>query len=357
MNEMCCICGKELPNRWAVAGRCKIKGCDVPFCSLHWRNGNRQCREHGWSPEDRGQRTEIRDQKTEDGELKSESRDQESEKGDLLKKMFKLSTPNKQQRTTNNFQSEEQGADMSGEQELDLSQVPATQGKKAMEEALKAVKAAGAGLVGLVAKIQYARSPQAMQDTLDENLEKNRARREEVSRKLEAVHNRIVSLKKQYEAAPPVRKRTLQMELKALMGEYKNLEGEFKILLENEEVLGAVRGRFMETLAYDLRGIREKHIDKITDTIELKADEADEIQESMADLVAAGRRRDRDDDVDFDAELAAFGDEEIEMEGDDFQPLEQNVFIAAEAAVDGPDIGNTEPEEKKKDAGLAEPEG
>jgi uncharacterized protein (DUF3084 family) len=174
-----------------------------------------------------------------------------------------------------------------------------------------------------------------MQDTLNENLEKNTARREEVSSKLEVVHNRIVALKKQYEAAPPARKRTLQMELKALMGEYKNLEAEFKILLENETVLGKVRGRFMETLAYDLRGIKEKQIDKITDKIEDKADEADGVQEAVADLEGAGRRRDREGDgFDFDAELAAFGDEEIAMESSN-EPV--------------PEVGTSEEEKPKKD--------
>jgi len=312
MKQMCCICGKELPNRWAVMGRCKKKGCDMPFCALHWRNGNKLCREHGWSEP----------KNIEQGILKVE--------GD---------SPDNQQPATNNLEREPKGADMNEEQNMDLSKVPEKQGKKAMAEALKAAKAVGAGAKALVAKMKYARSPQAMQDTLSENLDKNQERREEVSKKLEEVHNRIVALKKQYEAAPAARKSTLQMELKSLMGEYKSLEREFKVLLENEQVLGTVKGRFMETLAYDMRVISEKHIDKIADGIEDRVDDAEGALDAVDDLEKAGRRRDRDDgDFDFDAELAAFGDEEIVME--------------PEEAV------STEPEEeeKKKDASEELPE-
>ncbi len=322
MSEVCCICGKELPNRWSVAGRCKAKGCDMPFCTLHWRNGNQKCREHGWRGEpgagSGGQGAEIRDQDAGDRGQESVVNQQAS----IINRIFKA-----------------KGQDMSDENrgEMDLSAVPEKKGRRAMDEALKAAKAAGGGLAGLYAKIQYARSPQAMQDTLNENLSKNTARREEVSSKLESVHNRIVQLKTQYETAPPARKRTLQMELKALMGEYKNLEGEFKILLENETVLGKVRGRFMETLAYDLRGISEKHIDKITDKIEDKVDDAEDVMDAVADLEAAGKRKDREDDgFDFDAELAAFGDEAISMDiGEADEP----------PAVQPEDVS----EEKKKD--------
>ena len=208
MKEMCCICGKELPNRWAVAGRCQEEGCDMPFCAMHWRNGNQLCREHGWRPEGGGQ-------KSEDGRQRADQDDTEVVPPTL--------------------DDEAKGTDMNEEQhdDMDLSQVPEKQGKKAMAEALKAAKAVGTGAASLVAKMKYARSPQAMQDTIHENLEKNRERRNEVSQRLEEAHNRIVSLKKQYEQAPPARKRTLQMELKALMGEYKNLEREFSVLLEN----------------------------------------------------------------------------------------------------------------------------
>jgi len=277
MIDVCCICGKELPNRWAVAGRCKAKGCPVPFCKLHWRNGNKYCREHGWQESKPAKQNWMR------------NRD----------------VTNAKENEMNEKQTEQ----------MDLSNVPEKQGKKAVAEALKVAKAAGAGVVGLVAKIQYARSPQAMQDTLNENIEKNQERRGEVSKELEKAHNRIIALKQQYETASAVRKHTLQLELKMLMGEYKSLEAEFKILLENETVLGKVRGRFMETLAYDLRQIKEKNIDKIADRIEAKVDESEGVLDAMVDLEAAGHRVDRDEDnFDFDAELSAFGDEEIKIE-------------------------------------------
>ncbi len=336
MKQMCCICGKELPNRWAVAGRCKVKGCDMPFCKLHWRNGNKLCREHGWR-EPQNKEFRIGNDEGGGGEERGTRHEELGTRGGDLQ-----STKNQAPSTRNYFiEGKERAMNEEYDEQMDLSQVSEKQGKKAMAEALKMAKAAGAGVAGLVAKIQYARSPQAMQDTLNENLEKNTARREEVSQRLEAVHNRIVALKKQYEAAPPARKRTLQMELKALMGEYKNLEREFKILLENETVLGKVRGRFMETLAYDLRGIKEKQIDKVTDGIEDRVDDAEGVLDAVADLESAGRRKDREEDgFDFDAELAAFGDEEISMEAGEHVP----------------EVGSPEEEEKRRDPldGLGE---
>jgi len=34
----CCICGKALPNKYAVAGRCEDAACDRPFCQALRQN-------------------------------------------------------------------------------------------------------------------------------------------------------------------------------------------------------------------------------------------------------------------------------------------------------------------------------
>ena len=45
----CTICGKRLPNHYAIAGSCEDSSCEAAFCALHWREGNQLCRAHGWN--------------------------------------------------------------------------------------------------------------------------------------------------------------------------------------------------------------------------------------------------------------------------------------------------------------------
>ena len=39
MSEKCCICGRELPNRWAVAKRETVDGVERCYCALHAGDG------------------------------------------------------------------------------------------------------------------------------------------------------------------------------------------------------------------------------------------------------------------------------------------------------------------------------
>ena len=45
----CCVCGKDLPNKYAIAARCSEPGCEAVFCTLHAATWNKRCPAHGGS--------------------------------------------------------------------------------------------------------------------------------------------------------------------------------------------------------------------------------------------------------------------------------------------------------------------
>ena len=273
-DETCCVCGKILPNRWAVGGRCAEKGCGAAFCGLHANQGNGQCPEHGWkemvmSAETGSQRSEVRGQRSEVGSRESERAE---ERRLVVKATAELA-------------------------------------RKAMTETVALAGKIGAGVKGLWAKIHVDRSPEAMLGSLNAGLDENRVRREKTASEMEALHTQIASKKKAYESASPVRQRMLKTELQTLMTQYKSLEREFMLLSENEQTILTVKGRFMELIAHGLRGkVDEDLIDRLADDIEDKTGDAESVQDAVGDLDRAGRRRDRDTG-DFVAELAGFGED------------------------------------------------
>jgi hypothetical protein len=126
---------------------------------------------------------------------------------------------------------------------------------------------------------------------------------------LDRIYREIVAKKKEYQSSAPVRQRLLKIELQTLMSRYKGLEREFSILCENERSIETVKGRFLEVLAYGLRGkLDADMVDRLADTIDDKVDDAEDVQDALGDLERAGRRTDRNSD-DFDAELAGFDGE------------------------------------------------
>lgn len=181
--------------------------------------------------------------------------------------------------------------------------------KKAWTECSALVGRLGGGVKTLWAKVRPDRSPQAMFSVLNENLERNRQRLGELKPELERLYREIVAKKKSYQSAPPARQRLLKIELQSLMSQYKGAEREFTILNENERSILTVKGRFLEVLAYGLRGkLDVKMVDKLSDDLDDKADEAEDLQDSLGDLERAGKRQDRSSD-DFDSELADFDGE------------------------------------------------
>jgi len=270
--ETCCICGRDLPNRYAVAGRCQTEACGKPFCDYDWRNGNRLCGAHGWKARERPRGRSDRDATERKGTMKDE-------------------TP---------------------EDTRDAAHVRPTKpdparARKAMRETVELVRKLGAGAMTLLRKLRKDRSPDAMLRTLDESLSANRQRREATSAAAEKLFGDIAAKKKAFEAAPPARKRILEHELRAMLAAYKASESELGVLLENERILSQVRGRMQEVLAYGMAGVSELQIDEVIDEVEEKVAEAEGRVSAARDLEKAGRRRERESDrEDFAAELAGF---------------------------------------------------
>lgn len=250
----CCICGVELPNKWAVARREAAGGAERCYCHLHAKEDF-------------------------NGKKKGEKMDESKLAASAV-------------------QEEEIAKAASGDR-----------ARKAWAECASLAGKLGGGVKALWAKIHPDRSPAAMLATLNDSLAGNRKRLGEMKPELDGIYRDIVAKKREYQAAAPVRQRLLKIELQTLMARYKGLEREFAILCENERSIETVKGRFLEVLAYGLRGkLDADMVDRLADSIDDKSDEAEDIQDAIGDLERAGRRTDRTSD-DFDAELAGFDGE------------------------------------------------
>ena len=273
----CAICGKELPNRWAVGRRETVDGVERCYCQLH-ANGN-----FGKKPKVKGEQME---EKQEQEIAKSASRD-------LARKAW--------------------------------TECSALAGKL------------GGGVKTLWTKIHPDHSPEAMLAALNGDLTGNKTRLDQMKPELDQVYREIVAKKKEYQTAAPVRQRLLKIELQTLMARYKGLEREFSILCENERSIETVKGRFLEVLAHGLRGkLDTDMVDRLADTVDDKAEEAEDIQDALGDLERAGKRRDRGTD-DFDAELAGFDGELGLSETDDVNVNTNEKETTNENTAENPD--------------------
>ena len=199
--EQCCICGRELPNRWAVAGRCEADGCGAAFCALHWHNGNRLCKTHGWKT--------------------TETKKTETRKMD-------------------------EGKDAVAQPEAEIRERSKTEMTPQAKELVVRKVAAfavtlGKGAASLVDRMRGVRDPDAAISALDAQLAANRERREPLAARSEKLYGEIAAKKKVYLAAPPARKKILELELKSLISEYQSLERQLAVYFENERVISTVR--------------------------------------------------------------------------------------------------------------------
>ena len=262
MTAVCHVCGVALPNRWAIGRTEPADGVERHFCHLHASG----CL-------------------TATGKAKKE--------------------PGKE----NCAMSENKDAAASGTEQALVRSASGELARKAWTECSSLAAKLGGGVKSLWAKVNPDRSPEAMLAALDGDLSANRRRLEAMKPELDGVYGDIVAKKREYQAAAPVRQRLLKIELQTLMARYKSLEREFSILNENERSLETVRGRFLEVIAYGLRGkLDTSMVDRLADDIETQVDEAEDVQDALGDLERAGRRSERNVDG-FDAELADFDGE------------------------------------------------
>jgi len=263
--EHCCVCGKALPNRYAVAGRCEDSdGCQAPFCPLCWRGGDQRCLPHGGKRRDTTPAPEPADtppplidpEEHEEAQMKTSDESQASDAKPLGKE----------------------------------------KAKKAMKWAVDAMVKLGKGAVGLVARLKKDRSPEAMLETLDGSVEALRPRREHLAGELEALYNRIAKGKQALAKAAPARRRIIEAELKAQLAEYQALERQYTIVLENERHVNAVRNRLHEMTLYGMAAVDEELVESLTDDIEDAVADAEDRDDLVRDLEGAGKRRERDGD-------------------------------------------------------------
>jgi hypothetical protein len=183
--------------------------------------------------------------------------------------------------------------------------------KKALLATLAIAKKLGGNAAQLYRQWRKNKSPEAVQQSIANTLAANKANRETLSAELEKQFAVIAAKKKTYETAPPARKRVLEAELKGLLAAYRSAEGEFKVLVENEQVLTQVLGRMREVTAYGKAGITEAAIDQLIDEVDERAEEAEGRVSAAADLEKAGRRRERESDREsFAEQLAGFDEPE-----------------------------------------------
>jgi hypothetical protein len=174
-----------------------------------------------------------------------------------------------------------------------------------VEFASKAGKAAS----GLAARLRNEKNPGDMLTAIDASLAANKAKSQPLTERSEALYTDIAARKKVYEAAPPARKKLLELELRNRLAEYKAVERELTAFYDNEHSLNVVRGRLLELMAHGMRKLDEADIDRLTDAIEDVIDDAEGVRDSVRDLDKAGPRRDRDSDQESFADALAGFDE------------------------------------------------
>lgn len=262
--KKCCVCGRTLPTKYAVAGTCAGDGGEEKaFCAWHWNARN--------LPE----------------------------------------TPHPASRVSNLTSPD--GVDAAGTTMENTSPVPATvqltveQKKTAARAALDAIARLGSGVAGLVKKLAGVEDPQEMLDSFSAALDANRARRAPLLARYEALFREIAEKKKVWQSAAPARRKILELELKTLLSEYKGLERQLAAFFENERTLVAVRTRVEEIVALEMRKISERQIDHLSDRLDDAVSDAEDVADAVRDLENAGARRDSDaDSASLEDELAAF---------------------------------------------------
>ncbi len=310
----CCVCGKELPNKWAVAARCLEPGCEAVFCTLHAATWNKRCPAHGGS-----ETSPLHAQRAE--EPRSESAEKRTTEHPTMEE-----SPSPDETLVKDAKAKMPASRLRG--------ILASVG----DFAAKAGRLAG----DLVRRIRNEKDPEEMLKSLDASLAANREKRQPIFDRNTALAAEIGAKKKAYEAAPAARKKMLELELRNLLAEYKANERQLTAFFENENALTVVRGRLLEQIALGMQTLKEDDVDKLADDIEDAVADAENISDAVRDLDKAGKRRERDSDAESFADaLAAFDDVPAEPAAEPAAPV-----AAAPAPVrpDGPAPAGPVPE-------------
>ena len=263
VQETCCICGRELPNRWAVAGRCEADGCGAAFCALHWSVGNRLCRAHGWK---------------------------NNEKSD-----------------NNGGKAMSEHEVVGGETSENAPRAETSVKKAVAKAALKGSVALGKSAIAYFKKLCGIRDPKAALAETEAQLAAVRERREPLSARYEELYSKIAAKKKLRDGASPARRKMLDMELRTLLAEYRSLEREVAALYRKEEIVVTVRGRMNELVVQGLPMPRVEDVDRLADDITDALDTDEDLADAVSDLNKVGVGRERHP-VNLDDELAEFGE-------------------------------------------------
>jgi hypothetical protein len=221
------------------------------------------------------------------------------------------------------------------------SELPAREKESVLRQVAAFAVTVGKGAVALVDRLRGVRDPDEAISALDAQLKANRERREPLSARYESLYGEIAAKKRTFMAAPPARKKILELELRGLISEYQGIERQLAVYFENERMINTVRARTVELTAMGLRKLSEKDIDKLTDKIDDAAGDADDVSDAMRDLERAGKRSVTDDADAFADALAGFDETFAE------EPAES----AGKSADMAPGFANDDQFKVKKDEG------
>jgi len=179
------------------------------------------------------------------------------------------------------------------------------QAKKVMHATIELAGKAGHAASAILARLRNAKNPEEMLKTIDETLAANKGKSQPLTERAEKLYQDITARKKAYEAAPPARKKLLELELRNMLAEYKAAERELTAFYDNEHSLNVVRGRLLELMAHGMRKLDESLIDTLTDDIEEAVADAEGVRDAVRDLDKAAPRRERESDQESFADALA----------------------------------------------------
>ena len=252
--KQCCICGKILPNKYAIGGDCEHPNCTELFCRYHWDKGHRKCLAHGGSKEI----------------IVSTEQSQPKE-----------SIPMKESNTS--------------------PEAPKTKSSGFFSKIASGVKSIKKAIV---------KDPEEELKKAEDTLQQYEVNRSKLVAELEQVDRQIIEKKKQYNVAPPFKKSILKSELERLLSLHSNYERRIKAILNNEKALSNYISRVNEMGDIKNIPINEANVDKLTDRLETAVDDSMGIGDALKDLnKVKGVSPDSMDEDDFDNMLDMFGEE------------------------------------------------